>query len=168
MHKHWTNAEWEAQLNAGSMAELAQIALAILCRLQKQGNPIVQICGPMTTGGFGDTLLNMEFFGHVVSRAEASGRVVFNQSPFQDSMIRICGWKEGLDSYPTDILDGFYAEVFASGYISATLFMPDYRHYKGFESSVGSRWEHERATKLGLLVDLCPVEWMADFRAFAV
>lgn len=166
MHNHWTEEEHNALEVAESMDALADIALTILSRMKEHNKSIIQVCGPMTTGGFGKMVHNMELFEHVVANAEKDGYFVFNQLPFQDAMIRIIDFKENFSVYPMEILDVFYGKIFHSGYLSGVLFMPDYKQFKGYTSSVGAVWEYERGKRLGMTVEMCPEVWLQDFKLF--
>jgi hypothetical protein len=157
MHDHWTHAEAGMLEQAKTFEDLADIAIIILARMKKHGKPIIQICGPMSTGGFGNLADNMQLFQYALDVATDMGLTVFNQLPFQDAMIRISGW-EPRKPYCRPILEVFYRRIFESGFISQTLFMPDW------QSSYGARWERELVTKLGIIIEEYPVEWLVSAR----
>jgi len=135
--------------------ELANLAIAALKRRKDDGREIVQICGPFTTGGCGDLEGNMERFKRAIEVAEKHGLVVFDQTAFQDAMVRICKWGEGCE-YPTEILTVFYDAVLRSGHIRKGIFLPDW------ESSIGASWERGFLTELGLAVEDYPPEWITE------
>ncbi len=155
MNEYWTDKEIKSLDSAPTFYELGDIALTILQRMKKVGKPIVQICGPMSTGGRGNLEENMKFFGQTVQIATNKGLTVFNQMPFQDAMIRIAKWKPG-DAYAEDILEIFYRKIFESGLLDEVLFLPDW------QSSRGARWERDIAVKLNIPIKEFPVEWLGE------
>ncbi|HEY0010918.1 MAG TPA: DUF4406 domain-containing protein [Candidatus Paceibacterota bacterium] len=156
MDEYWTEIEREALKEANSYEEAADIAIAILARMRDLGQPIVQICGPMSTGGLGSLRENMQRFQRAVDIAIAKGITVFNQVAFQEAIIRLSNYKEGSEEYGMDILERFYQRVFEAGYIDAFMFLP------GWESSIGTRWEREVGSKLGIEVKEYPIEWLEE------
>ena len=157
LHKIWVEREEVAMNKAISLHELAEIALRALQFIRQTcDGEIVQICGPMSTGGLGDLKKNMERFNFAVMKAEEMGVLVFNQAHFQDAMIRVIHFEEGRP-YCVDLLEVFYRRVFESGFISRTLFLPDWH------TSVGAIWEREAAENLGIVVEEYPLHWLSDF-----
>ncbi len=156
-HKIWVAREREAMNKATSLHDLAEIAIRALQFIhQTCDGEIVQICGPMSTGGLGNLKNNMDRFDFAVMKAEEMGVIVFNQAHFQDAMIRVIRFKEG-QPYCVDLLEVFYRRVFESGFISRTLFLPDW------STSVGAIWEREVAQSLGIAVEEYPLHWLKDF-----
>jgi hypothetical protein len=133
-YSHWTEVEEKALEDAGSMGDLAEIALVILERMAKKKKPIVEICGPMSTGGFGNIKDNMELFEAMIDSATEHDLTVFNQVVFQDAMVRLLP-KHSEHHYAWDILDIFYRRIFDSGLISEFLFSPNWY------TSRGACWE---------------------------
>ncbi len=154
MNEHWTETEVEALKTADTFEEVAEIAITILSRMSKAGLEIVQICGPMSTGGLGNLADNMARFQLAIERAFANGLLVFDQLPFQEVIIRLSGFQEGRSNYNWDILEIFYKRIFESGYVRRTLFIP------GWGGSTGASWERQMVTKLGLIVEEYPIEWL--------
>lgn len=105
-----TSEEIDSLNSAVTFDQLADIALSSLVRVRNDHLEIIQICGPMSTGGCGNFQKNMERFNRSIEVAVSRGVMVFNQILFQEVMIRICNWKEG-DPYPMDLLEVFYARV---------------------------------------------------------
>ncbi len=153
MIDHWTEEERAALTGVSSFEEAANVALVILARMHAVGHPIVQICGPMSTGGAGNLELNMARFQKAVDIAIERGLTVFDQIPFQDAIIRLSNFHES-EKYNDDILEIFYRRIFEAGYISKALFLPDWH------SSKGATWEREFVSRLGLAVDEYPPEWL--------
>jgi hypothetical protein len=150
-----TPEEVAASHIAANFDELAEIAIGSLVRMSESHTEIVQICGPMTTGGYGDFQKNMGRFNRCVEVAQRHGLAVFDQVLFQHAMVRICGWKEG-EPYPMALLEVFYGNVFSSGFISKGLFLPDWG------SSVGCRWEWDFLQRQGIPVEEYPREWIDE------
>jgi hypothetical protein len=134
----WT-AERIAQVNAlqsnGAMAEFAMAMLATMPQ------PICQVCGPMTTGGRGSFEENLKVIDHAIRHLRAQGKSVFDQQPYQVTMQRL---KAVIHDYHTCVLEEFYLPIFRSGYLTEFHFVPDW------QSSVGARWEFDRASELGI------------------
>lgn len=146
--------ELEALKAANTFDELADIALVFLARVRAAHQEVVQICGPMSTGGCGSFEGNMERFNRAVAVAVEKGVVVFNQVLFQEAMIRICAWKDG-DPYPEGLLTIFYQRVLSSGHITKGLFLSDW------ESSRGARWEYDFLVSNNIPVEGYPLEWLS-------
>lgn len=140
---------------AGSFDALAKIALGSLDRMRQEHPIIIQICGPMSTGGLGNLEANMARFDRAIQIAEARGVSVFNQVHFQEAIIRICEWKPG-EPYPIGLLEDFYGQIFAAGHIDKGVFLPNWR------TSIGSRWEWKRFRKLQIPVESYPKEWLQE------
>ncbi len=122
--------------------------------LKQMAAPISMVCGPISTGGFGDISLNMERFRLAISTLEALGHNIFNQIPFEPRIGAI--HFPGEDGYDWNILNHFYKPLFVSGFITRKFFIPNW------ETSVGARWEREQAALLGIEVvnladDLSPL-----------
>lgn len=156
--EHWTDIEREALKSASTLEEMAEIALSVLRRMKSNKHQVVQICGPMSTGGLGNLKLNMERFRLAVRKATDQGLIVFNQLPFQEAIIRITGYREG-EEYYVAILEVLYRKIFESGYINRTFFLP------GWQDSVGASWERKLLKKLGIPTEEYPIEWLDSSRA---
>jgi hypothetical protein len=154
MNHFWTDEEYRRLNRARSYEETAKVALVVLSRMSETGREVVQICGPMSTGGLGNPRDNMARFQLAIHRAQARGLMVFDQLPFQPTIGRLCGFKEGNGKYDWEILEVFYKRIFESGHVHRTLFLP------GWEGSVGARWERELVTRLGLIVEDYPASWL--------
>lgn len=151
---HWSEIEIATLSGITSFDEMVPVGIGILQRMFKPGSRIVQICGPMSTGGKGSLEANMAYFQKAMDVASEKGLHVFDQTPFQDAMIRLAAEHEARREYCVEILHVFYRGIFKSGLISELMFLPDW------ESSVGSRWEREEAAALGIAVSEYPAEWL--------
>ena len=114
----------------------------------------MQLCGPMTTGGLDSLPRNMERFARAIAFLEAHGVCVFNQTPFQEVIIRVTKHHESGGSYCMDILEVFYRMIFESGYVDRTLFLP------GWESSKGATWERKFVGACGIPVHDFSAKWL--------
>lgn len=155
MSDYWTDEEKELLEKVASLEETADVAVSILKRMRGEGKPVVQICGPMSTGGAGSFEENMARFQKAIERASENGLTVFNQIPFQTAIIRLTDYYEG-SPYNTDILEVFYRRVFECGYISKALFLSDW------QSSRGAVWERNLVSDLGIEIEEYPEEWLND------
>jgi len=150
-----TTEEQNLLLSVKSFDALAEIALSSLVRMRGEHLTIVQICGPMSTGGLGNLAANMDRFNRAINVAVSRDVSVFNQIHFQEAMIRICKWEES-QPYPMDLLERFYGRIFSAGHIDKGLFLPDWR------SSIGARWEWDEFQKLQIPVEDYPEDWLQE------
>ena len=138
--KYWKDEDWDNLEKAESMVDMHIIAERIINRMPK---PIVQVCGPIANGGLGSFEANLNAFNETIKSLQQQELNVFDQMPFeipmQDFKKRVPG-EEGFKS----IMNDFYLQIFKSGMISTFYFMPTW------QTSLGSKWEHEEAQKLGI------------------
>lgn len=154
--QHWMEEEMAALKKAESFNEAAEIALIILGRMKQSSDVIVQICGPMTTGGLGNLEDNMALFALAVETASANGLTVFNQGVFQDAMVRIYPFQPD-KPYPMHLLEEFYRKIFESKHISKLIFLPSWH------TSIGTKWEREIAPVLGMETEDYPAKWLGAY-----
>lgn len=158
MQHFWTEEDKARLARVATLEEAADVALAVLERMNQHasqhGREIVQVCGPMSTGGLGNIAANMAHFERAVNVLKHRGLLVFDQMPFQDAIIRICKYKEGDGKYHVEILEVFYRRIFESGHVKRAYFLRDW------ESSRGATWERWICTELGIIVDEYPDEWL--------
>ena len=138
--KYWEEKDWQDLEKAESMIDMHIIAERIINRMPK---PIVQVCGPIANGGLGSFEANLNAFNETIKSLQQQELNVFDQMPFeipmQDFKKRVPG-EEGFKS----IMNDFYLQIFKSGMISTFYFMSTW------QTSLGSKWEHEEAQKLGI------------------
>lgn len=143
--------------NASSFPEVGEIALRVL-DLMPDGD-IHQVCGPISTGGFGCRDKNRQLFGFAVDELVRQGHLVFNQVPLEYSFQKLVKpWMAANPDadYPMPILEEVYARIFESGRIKVAMFLPDWH------DSFGTRWEHDKVTSLGIEVCDYPREWLRE------
>jgi len=153
MYEYWRDEERLMLDEVCSYEHAAELAISILTRMRETGKEVVQICGPMSTGGFGTLDQNMARFRVAIKQAQQNGLLVFNQIPFQGVIIRVSDHHRSL-TYDMAILEVFYRKIFECGHVSRTLFLP------GWESSRGARWEREFASSLGIPTEDYPHRWL--------
>lgn len=127
---------FEERINsAWTFEELVEIAID---QISQMPQPVGIVCGPITSGGLGSMDANIAEFDRQIKRLQDEGKNIFSQVPFEPQMQEI---KKTPYYDPTrdHLMEAFYGTLLASGVISELYFIP------GWESSYGSRWEHERA-----------------------
>lgn len=121
-----------------ALSSLVEKALLEISRLK---SPVIQFCGPISTGGFGDTIENLEHLRSVIQASKEKGMSVFNQVSYEKRLDEILKDHKEYD-YP--LLDFFYSPILNSGKISGLVFLPLWK------TSIGSRWEHDMGESLHL------------------
>lgn len=142
---------------AETFEELADIAIDMLNEIHTSGDIIIQICGPISTGGLGDIKKNINRFKKSIEIARKKGLKVFDQTPFEESIARLSHKYKQVDGYCIDILEIFYRRIFESKLVDKVLFLPDW------QSSKGARWEREVTAGLGMMIEDYPIEWLMEF-----
>ncbi len=138
--KYWQETDWNDLEKAISIEELYIIAERIISRMPK---PFSQVCGPIASGGLGSIEKNLEAFNNEIVKLQSKGISIFDQMPFEFPMQRL---KKTMrpDECLEIIMNNFYLPIFESGNVSTFYFI------KNWESSNGSKWEHEEARRLGI------------------
>jgi len=144
---YWNIGNCMAIDRAQTYTELFDIAIDFITRMPQ---PLVQFCGPISTGGKGSIDSNLAELDKAILFFAAKGIYIFDQIPFEEPMQRIKA-KEG--SYNHDLLNQFYLPIFKSGHIKKFVFLP------GWQSSVGAKWEHDWAEKIGIKIEYLPDNW---------
>jgi len=141
MTKYWKKENKIDLELATTFEDLAKIALSILDRMPK---PIVQVCGPITSGGTGSTNENIKILKKAIKELVSKGANVFDQTVFEESLWRILKtpYAKGKDH----LLEAFYLPLFESGLIATLDFLPNW------ESSYGAVWEHNKAQQLDIQI----------------
>lgn len=135
-----------------SFADLARHALEVIAvrRLSEI------VCGPITTGGFGEAGMNVLLFNHAIELLELEGRPMFNQISYEFRLAQLdTAWKkEGNGDYCHPILTDFYEPIFRSRRLHRAWFLP------GWETSVGATWEHEILSELRCSIMYLRKDWI--------
>jgi hypothetical protein len=139
---------------ATSFTQLLNIAMRVIGRNRNNTQPVIQVCGPMASGG-GTLEENTERIAALITLLREQGLCVFSQVTFQRGMLNFTT-VEDYRRNPLELLEGFYEPLFRGGYIQALIF----RH--GWEVSLGSRWEHDLGKKLGMPVTYFPKDFDGD------
>ena len=142
-------------IDAESFEALAKIAVANLA--EQRG--LSMVCGPLSTGGTGNSQYNFEIFNAVVRALERRGCELFDQIPYEFGIRRLQHvWREaGNVGYCMPILEVFYAQIFETGVIIEGWFIP------GWNSSHGARWERKKFTERGCLIRDLTLEEIKTF-----
>lgn len=114
-----------------ALLKLAEKALVEVSALKP---PVIQFCGPISTGGFGNAEENLSYLRSAIYATKEKGISVFNQVSYERQLDHILRDHHEYD-YP--LLDFFYNPILASGKISGLIFLPLW------ETSIGSKWEND-------------------------
>ena len=136
--QYWKEEDFEGVKQAKDFKELYVIAEKILKIMPR---PIVQVCGPIGTGGLGNVEDNLKAFDKTIRYLQAKGLNVFDQMPFEWPMQDL---KKKVTDGANTILQDFYLPLFESGKIKTLYFI------KGWETSYGANWEHDQAKRIGI------------------
>ncbi len=134
-----TKKDLSAIEESSSFEDLLKIAFAIIKKMSK---PVIQVCGPISSAGDGVDR-NLKAIEDKINTLEAEGKSVFNQLIFERAFDRILNVANH-QGYDMPILEGFYGPLFKSGLIDRIHLLP------GWSSSIGARWEHDCAKRLGI------------------
>ena len=137
------NSQGLTTKSAGAEKSLFELALQAIKEIELKKGSVIQFCGPISTGGFGNIDENIECISSTIQAAEKIGIPVFNQMAYERRMDLILENHTGYD-YP--LLEFFYKPILESGKIGALLFLPLW------ETSVGSKWEHDFAKSINIPV----------------
>lgn len=138
--EYWTDKDLAELEKLESLREMSEYAIRVISRMPE---PVIQVCGPISTGGLGSTEANLNALNEVIKKMQAQGKSVFDQVPFEIPIKKLKS-KLKPGEYLGSILTDFHLPIFESGKIKALYFM------KGWESSKGSNWEHDEAKRLGI------------------
>lgn len=121
--------------------ELTNLANLAITEISRMPAPVIQICGPISTGGFGKTQDNLEYLSSIIGATTVANISVFNQVAYEARLDKILKHHVGYD-FP--ILDYFYKPILTSGNVHGLVFLPLWN------TSIGSSWEHEMGKTLGI------------------
>lgn len=135
---------------------LFELATQVIKKIGAMKKPVILFCGPISTGGFGNVNENIDYLSSVIQTTEKAGISVFNQIDHERKMDLILKGHSGYD-YP--LLEFFYKPILESGKIEALLFLPLW------ETSVGSKWEHDFAKSISIPVFYLDGLFMAEIKS---
>jgi hypothetical protein len=140
--RYWGVKDYEDLEKAQTVSEMYIIMKRIVDRMPQ---PLVQVCGPIATGGLGNIDENLHAFNETIKKLQSQGFNVIDQMPFEYPIQKL---KENLKEgeYFLDVLTDFYLPLFESSSISTFYFMPNW------QTSKGATWEHEQAKKRGATI----------------
>lgn len=144
-HDGWTLKQYEMLDEAKTFDDAFEIALQVINNQCTNIACMTQVCGPISTGGYGTVDRNLLAFHYTIQKLKKD-QLVFDQMPFEPLFHRIhAEWiVNNPGKYMHDILDKFYLPLFERGHIKKFAFMHNY------ESSQGALWEHEQAIRLNM------------------
>ncbi|KKU11881.1 MAG: hypothetical protein UX16_C0002G0022 [Parcubacteria group bacterium GW2011_GWB1_45_7] len=122
---------------------LETLAREALQEIDKMAGHIIQFCGPISTGGFGNVTDNIECISSFINECQSRNIPVFNQLAYENRMDTILGEN---DEYDYALLEFFYKPILESKRISGLVFLPLW------QTSTGSKWEHDFAKSVGIPV----------------
>jgi hypothetical protein len=127
-----------------SLEEIYEIFKRIIARSTKQWS---LICGPITTGGFGDRILNLDLFHQHIVAETNKGFQVFNQMPFERKLMQISdAFPQAFTKKKNPILDVVYLPLIKAKKFEPIKMMPTW------ETSDGATQEHNAAREVELIV----------------
>lgn len=138
---YWEEKDWQDLNNVESVSDFYVIAKRIINRMPKN---LVQVCGPIGTGGLGSKEANLNAFNETIKDLQRKGLNVFDQMPFEAPMQELKEKVMPNGEYFESILTDFYQPLFESSVIYKFCFMPNW------QSSKGANWEHEKAKELNI------------------
>lgn len=141
---------------APSFKSLSEMALEELRALDGSAH---MVCGPISTGGYGNAVVNLLVFNHAIEVLRARGCPVWSQMPYEAGIAELeQQWrKENPNAaYCESLLTEFYLPLVLSNLIAKAWFL-DGKH--GWETSRGASWEFEQFRKQGTDIALFPEEW---------
>lgn len=127
--------------NMDSITFLETLATQALERLRALPQPVVRVCGPLTSGGYGYEE-NLRRFRIAEHKLKAEGNIVFDFFDGHDDEERI---KEAGIDWPT-VMEYYHKPLLASGYIREAYFMPRWRESNGANWEYAYLSEHTDAT----------------------
>lgn len=130
---------------------MRQLAKRAIDRLRQLPQPIVRVCGPLTSGGKGYDE-NLRRFAEANKILTEKGYTVFDYFDHDDEdQIKAAGlpWEEVMEHYHRPILE--------TGLISTAFFLPDW------ESSNGATWERRMIESMpNMEIREFPEEWFRE------
>ena len=141
------NEDQKTRINeAINFQELLLVGMEVLNNtIAHHGEGLVEVCGPISTGGVGSREGNLEIFSDVVDRLKNDGHIIFDAVIFEKKIDRLTPlFMEEDEDYCWALLNEFYLPIFESGAIEKFFFI------HGWESSTWTTWEMEQAKRLDI------------------
>lgn len=139
--KYWEEVDWDNLEKAQSISDLFLIVKKII---EKMPEPLGQVCGPITNGGFGTIEKNLEFFNQNIKDLQSKGLNIFDQMPFEETIQKFKLESQDKEKIYNNIMNDFYLPIFKSGKVKTMYFLPNW------QTSKGAIWEHETAKSLNI------------------
>ncbi len=119
--------------------KLNRLADKAISEISSLKQPVIQFCGPISTGGFGSDEYNIAVLKSYIDESIKSNISVFNQMKYEDEFNNILPNNRDYDYL---LLEIFYRKIISSNNIKALIFIPLW------QTSKGSVWEHEFAKSI--------------------
>lgn len=156
-HSGWTKTEYKMLDEAKTFADALTIAMKLIDNQCLSRDSFTQVCGPISTGGYGSVEHNLLAFHKTIQKLKKSRKeLIFDQMPFEPLFHRFHAEWSAVhgDAYMQPVLDDFYLHLFERGHIKKLTFMHDWK------SSRGAQWEHEQAERLRIPVEYLPENYI--------
>ncbi len=136
-----------------AQSELKALAEKTLEELAAVPQPIVRICGPLTTGGFGyaENALRLKKAEEIL---KSKGYTVFRFGDAEES-IKDKHYPHG------DVMEYFHKPILESGLIQEAFFLA------GWEESKGATWERDFIEKTNIAIREFPEAWFMSADGFS-
>jgi hypothetical protein len=156
-YNYWSEEKLRLLAEAKSFKEVADVAISVL-RSMPTDIKISELCGPISTGGFGDPRKNLLLFERCVEELRIRDFNPLDVTPMEKKLKELeRNWKaEGNSGYCFPILETVYGKIFQSGFIKRAFFLPNW------ETSFGARWEHKTLNELGIKILNFPDIWFQN------
>jgi hypothetical protein len=160
MQTQLTHKQTTQVSEAKSLCELAVIAKKTIKKAKKKYLKaiVLQVCGPITSGGKGNRDANLIEFNKAVTALASLPYLIFNQMPYEDKigslMSDIIKKTKSKFAYGMDVLIDFYETIFEKQYTDILIFLP------GWEASIGACWEYKKGKKFGIKTRQLKDNWV--------
>ncbi|MCF7866207.1 DUF4406 domain-containing protein [Candidatus Woesearchaeota archaeon] len=150
MNKFWFDEDLRDLKKATSFKEIGVVALRVQSRMPYD---LMQVCGPISSGGHGSIEKNLDYFHRVIKMLSENNDCVYDQLPLEDAIRCVVDLLD--DKFtPKDLLMDIYLPLFESGKIKKLYFI------HGWESSKGAKWEHNKGKELGIEIIYLPKDFI--------
>lgn len=130
---------------------LKQLAQEDIDRLKSLPQPVIRVCGPWTTGGWGYEE-NLKQYRRAVKALEAKGYTVVDYFTSEETI-------KTLGAPHQVVMDTYHKPILQSGYIKQAFFMPKW------EESKGTTYERNFfKDNTNIKIEELPEEWIKEER----